>query len=125
MKKIIGTLLLMLFAFNIAVAQNTSVSESRESHKTQISVKNKKGKWKLTVEGKVVFTEDDKGIKSLSSDGKIEYKYNKNRLKITPDAEGFPVYVINGTQKAVLDANDQKFVSDCVKMMIDAEINSK
>lgn len=125
MKKIILTSLLIVFTFSISFAQKNNISISKNNGKTSISIQDSKNKLSLKVKGEVVFTHDEKGIKSLSSDGSISYKKGRNKLKISPENKGALLYVINGTKKTVLNSKDKSLIAQCVQALIDAGINGK
>src|SRR5699024_5729247 len=125
MKKIIFTSLLMVFVFSLSYGQKNNVSIVEKNGKTTISIQDSKKKLDLKVKGKVTFTDDEKGIKTLSPDGSISYKKGKNKLKISQEKEGSLLYVINGSKKMVLDVKDEALIAECVQTMIDLGINGK
>lgn len=125
MKNIILSLLLIAFATTISLGQKNNISISNNNGKTSISIQDSKQKLDIKVKGDVTFTENEKGIKSLSPDGNISYKKAGNQLKITREPDGSLLYVINGSKKSVPDENDEKIIAECVQIMIDAGINGK
>lgn len=125
MKKIMLTFLWIAFTLTNTFAQKNNVSISENNGKTSISIKDSKQKLDLKVKGDVIFTEDEKGIKSLSSNGSLSYKKGKNKLKISQEKNGSLLYVINGTTKSVPDAKDEALIAACVQMLIDIGINGK
>lgn len=125
MKKIIFTSLLMVFAFSLSFGQKNNVSITNNNGKTSISIKDSKQKLDLKVKGDVTFTDDERGIKSLSSDGNIYYRKGENKLKILPKKEGSLLYLIDGTKKTAPDSSDEALIAECVQMMIDMGVNGK
>src|SRR5699024_12317789 len=104
MKNILAIIVLTVFVFATSFAQKNNISISENNGKTSISIKDSKQKLDLKVKGDVIFTEDEKGIKSLSSNGSLSYKKGKSKLKISQEKNGSLLYVINGTTKSVPDA---------------------
>ncbi len=125
MKKIILISLLMVFTFSLSFGQKNNISVIRKYGKTTLSIQDSKKKLKLKVKGKVTFTDDDRGIKSLSPDGSISYKKGKKKLKIFSEQKGSLLYVINGAKKAVPDAKDETLIAEAVQTMINMGVNGK
>lgn len=125
MKKIICTILLIAFAFTTSFAQKESISISDTNGKTTISIQNSKQKLDLKVKGEITFTEDEKGIESLSHDGSISYKKNNNKLKVSRESDGSLLYVINGVKKSIPDTKDEILIAECVQTLISSGINGK
>lgn len=125
MKNILATIVLTVFVFTTSFAQKNNISISKNNGKTSISIKDRKQKLDLQVKGDVTFTDDEKGIQSLSHDGWVSYKKGDNKLKITRESDGSLLYAINSTKKSVPDAKDETLIAECVQIMINAGINGK
>lgn len=125
MKKIICTILLIAFAFTTSFAQRSNISITNNNGVINVSIQDSKQKLNLKTKGEVRFTEDDKGIKSLSPDGNISYKKARNKLKISPEKDGSLLYVINGTKKSIPNAKDETLIEECVQLMINMGINAE
>lgn len=125
MKNILAIIVLTVFVFATSFAQKNNVSISENNGKTSISIKDSKQKLDLQVKGDITFTDDDRGIKSLSPDGSISYKKGRNKLKISSEQKGSFVYVINGVKKAVPNAKDESLIAEAVQTMINIGVNGK
>lgn len=126
MKNILAIIVLTVFVFATSFAQkNNNISISENNGKTSISIKDSRQKLDIQVKGDVTFTENEKGIQSLSRNGSISYKKNGDKLKITRESNGSLLYTINGTKKSVPDVQDEKIIAACVQTMINAGINGK
>lgn len=126
MKNILAIIVLTVFVFATSFAQkNNNISISENNGKTSISIKDSKQKLDLQVKGNVTFTDDEKGIQSLSRDGLVSYKKDGNTLKITRESDGSLLFVINGTKKSVPEAKDETLIAECVQIMINTGINGK
>jgi len=125
MKNIILTLLLVAFVFSCSFAQNQNISKSNNNGVVTISIKDRKQKLDLKTKGEVVFTEDERGIKSLSPNGSISYKKASNKLIISPEKDGSLLYVINGTKKSTPNTKDEVLIAECVQWMINMGINAE
>lgn len=124
MKKIIGTMLLMLFVFSSAMAQKRNVSINISNGVYEYKISDSKQKFKLKVKGNIAFTKDEKDVASISSGGIVDYQKGKTKVKITPKSGGLE-YVINGKTKNNLDDSDKKIVAECVQTLIQVGVNGE
>lgn len=125
MKKIILSFLLVIFVTNGSFAQKQNISTSNNNGEVSISIQDSKQKLDLKVKGNITFTEDERGIQSLSHNGSLSYKKDRNKLKISQEKNGALLYVINGTKKTVPDAKDDALITECVNALINIGVNGK
>lgn len=125
MKKTMLCILLIAVAFTTSVAQKNNISISNNNGEIRISVQDSKQKLDLKLKGEITFTDDEKGIQSLSNDGTVSFKKDGDKLKITQETDGVLLYVINGKKKLVVDEKDEALVAQCVQTMIAIGVNGK
>ena len=73
---------------------------------------------KIEYRGQTYFTEDGKGIKSISPHGSVKFSHNSDDL-VAENDNGRIIYEINGGgKKAQLDEDEKAFLARAVKEMI-------
>ncbi|MGY3053079.1 hypothetical protein ACVWYG_001276 [Pedobacter sp. UYEF25] len=125
MKKSIITFLFFIFTVSLCTAQKRRVSITKNVNNRVLQINNDAEKMQLKVKGDVTFTDDETAVDKLAPDAEIFYKKNHDKLEITPNESGLPIYTINGTKKTNLETADKILISQCVKTLIDNGVGAK
>lgn len=124
MKKIFLSAAFIFFA-TLSFAQKNDVSISSNNNGGNFVITSNKDRLEFKLKGDIVFTDDEKGIKSLSSGGNLLYKKEDNKLEIIPNSQGGLSYTINGKSKTSLGNQDHSLIAQCVEFMIQNGVNGK
>jgi hypothetical protein len=99
---------------------------SDHGNKTTISINNGFNNLKIEFAGEVTFTDDEKGIESISPDRFVKYKYNRKKLFAESDGHGGVRYELySGMSRVNVNGDGRDFIAEAVKSMLNHGVDAK
>lgn len=93
--------------------------------KTTIRINDEFGSIKIECKGDIRFTDDDRGIASISEGGYVRYTRDGEKLVVEPRDGGMIYKVNSGDVMTQLDENGKQFLASAVKVMISQGIDAQ